>query len=170
MTWNKHVFHILLKAWERYEVIMFAGTLWRSQKLDMNPSSTLWETFFLHSFLFILPFFQKWYLVAYFLLSLSFQPEGDLCMFFTQVLSFFLTYLSSLSSSSSSSPSPALSVQSCTHTQISSDALSADYSLFVTKKYISQDKISYDKLWYNVICSAISLWTHCINELGLSTQ
>lgn len=43
-----------------------------------------------------------------------------------------------------------LSVHSCTHTQISSDALSADYSLF-----IKRNKISYDKLWYNVICFAI---------------
>ena len=39
-----------------------------------------------------------------------------------------------------------LSVHTCTHTQISSDALSADYSLFIKRK----KRISYDKLWYNV--------------------
>lgn len=42
-----------------------------------------------------------------------------------------------------------LAVHSCTHKQISSDALTADYSLFIKK-------ISYNKLWYNVSHIAIS--------------
>lgn len=125
----------------------------------MNPSSTLLETFFL---LLILPFptVISCSLTSYRVPRLSFQPEGDLCMFFTQVqqppqflphiyFSFFSLSLS-LSLLSFSLSTLFLSVHSCTHTQISSDALSADYSLFIEKK-----KISYDKLWYNVICFAI---------------
>lgn len=152
MTWNKHVFHILMKAWERHEVIMFAGTLWRSQKLDMNPSSTLLETFFLHSFLFILPFFQEWYLVASFLTE-SLLPAWGRSM---HVLYSGAQFLPHISLALFLYLSPLFLSLSCSFGAVLHSHTNKQWCLICRLfTFHYKDKISYDKLWYNVICFAI---------------
>lgn len=96
------------------------------------------HTFFLHSFVLPFPILPGSLLSTEHLVSPSSLREIYACS--------LLRSSSVLSSSRTSfSLTPSLSVHSGTQTQISSDALSADYSLFMKKE------ISYDKLWYNVI-------------------
>lgn len=153
MTWNKHVFHILMKAWERHEVIMFAGNLWRSQKLDMNPSSTLWDV--LPPFLpFYSSFFQEWYLVAYFLTE-SLLPAWGRSMHVLYSGAQFLPHIS-LSFPLSLFVSPLFLSLSCSFGAVLHSHTNKQWCLICRLfTFHYKDKISYDKLWYNVICFAI---------------